>query len=57
LNESGWNEIPYVETEHFQVTKYFLNNYAEQLKRLLSDEDNMVDDDESLEHSQDDVEQ
>lgn len=37
LDNSGIKSITYEETEHFMVTKYFLNNYRETVQRLLSD--------------------
>ena len=39
LNENGCNEIAYEETEHFQITRDFLNNYSKRLEGLLSKED------------------
>lgn len=35
LDESGWQEIAYEETEHYEVTKNFLNHYERQLQLLL----------------------
>lgn len=37
LHDQGISEIPYEETEHFKVTKEFLNRYPSMLKYLLSD--------------------
>ncbi len=37
LHEQGISEIPYEETEHFKITKEFLNRYPSMLKYLLSD--------------------
>jgi predicted ATPase len=38
LSESGFSEVRYEETEHFVVTKEFLNNPARMLDELLGDE-------------------
>lgn len=35
LNESGIEQIQYKNTQHFQLSKYFLNNYDVMLKELL----------------------
>ena len=35
LNDSGIHKINYEETEHYMVTKYFLNNYKEMVKNLM----------------------
>ena len=37
LDESGWRVVAYEETEHFEVTRNFLNGYEGYLRRLLSD--------------------
>lgn len=37
MYETGLEEVSYEETEHFAITKDFLNNYDEHLKELLSD--------------------
>ena len=37
FDKNGWQEIEYEQTEHFEVTKYFLNNYQRQIDRLLLD--------------------
>jgi predicted ATPase len=38
LDETGCRKVSYEETEHFRVTRDFLNNYPKRLKNLLSDE-------------------
>ncbi len=35
LNENGISEVGYEDTEHFAVTKQFLNNYRKMLDILL----------------------
>ncbi|AFS78148.1 putative ATPase, AAA-type [Gottschalkia acidurici 9a] len=40
LNEYGFNKIKYEDTEHYQITKAFLNNTENMLNILLNDEDN-----------------
>jgi predicted ATPase len=37
LEESGIKNIDYTETEHYQVTKEFINNYPKMLKILMAD--------------------
>ncbi len=37
LNEDGINKIQYTDTEHFQVTKDFLNNHEKMLKILMEE--------------------
>ena len=37
LNENGIEETSYTETEHYQVTKDFINNYKKMLKVLTED--------------------
>ena len=39
FSESGISEIKYTETEHYQVTKDFLNRHERMLEILLSDEE------------------
>jgi predicted ATPase len=39
LDDDGISEIPYEESEHYVVTKSFLNNYENMVRRLLLDED------------------
>ena len=39
FDTDGWHETQYEDTEHYQVTRYFLNNYKRQLERLLTDEE------------------
>ena len=39
FNQFGWRQVEYEETEHFEVTRYFLNNYQRQIDRLLLDND------------------
>jgi len=39
FSESGIAEVKYTETEHYQVTKDFLNRHERMLDLLLSDED------------------
>ena len=36
LDDSGIRKIDYEETEHYMVTKHFLNNYKEMIEMLLS---------------------
>ncbi len=36
LDEGGSREVAYEETEHFKVTRDFLNNYKAHIKHLLS---------------------
>lgn len=38
FSESGISEISYEETEHYIVTKDFLNNYPHRIEQLLSDD-------------------
>lgn len=38
LDESGLSEVHYENTEHYAVTRDFLNNYPRRLEQLLSDE-------------------
>ncbi len=38
FNESGCRQIAYEETEHYKVTKDFLNNYPRRLEQLLAPE-------------------
>jgi predicted ATPase len=38
LEEDGPREVPYTETEHFEVTRDFLNNHESMLKILMDDE-------------------
>ena len=38
LDEDGWRDIAYEETEHFEVTRNFLNGYEGYLKRLLEED-------------------
>lgn len=40
FDESGVAEIAFEDTEHFAVTRDFLNHYPQRLRRLLSDEEN-----------------
>lgn len=35
LDESGINKVKYEDTEHYMVTKYFLNNHHEMMKVIL----------------------
>lgn len=35
FNESGVNEISYEDTEHYAITRDFLNNYPRRLQQLL----------------------
>jgi predicted ATPase len=37
LDEDGIRRIPYEETEHYQVTRDFLNNHEMMLNVLLAD--------------------
>lgn len=37
FDDRGIAEVPYEETEHFSVTRDFLNNYKKRLDQLLSD--------------------
>jgi predicted ATPase len=37
FDQDGWTEVEYEKTEHYQVTKYFLDNYKRQLERLLTE--------------------
>jgi len=36
---AGMNRVQYEDTEHFRVTRDFLNRYPSMLKELLSDGD------------------
>jgi predicted ATPase len=36
---AGITEVAYEDTEHYAVTRDFLNNYRRRLEQLLSDED------------------
>jgi predicted ATPase len=38
LDENGYREVSFEETEHYKVTRDFLNNYPKRLKTLLSDQ-------------------
>ncbi|WP_075188172.1 AAA family ATPase [Teredinibacter haidensis] len=38
LDDGEMNEIKYEETEHYTVTKYFLNNHESMVKQLTADE-------------------
>lgn len=38
LGENGISEVAYHETEHYGVTKRFLNNYQDMVRELLADE-------------------
>ena len=38
INQKGLKRVDYEETEHYQVTKSFMNNYAKLLKILLEGE-------------------
>jgi predicted ATPase len=38
LDEKGIREVEYEETEHYSVTRSFLNNYHKLLRHLLQDE-------------------
>lgn len=46
LDETGCREIPFEETEHFRVTRDFLNNYPRRLEQLLTDAPSADDDDD-----------
>jgi predicted ATPase len=37
LDETGCRQVSYEDTEHFRVTRDFLNNYPKRLKHLLSE--------------------
>ena len=37
-DQDGWHETTYEDTEHYEITKYFLNNYQRQVQRLLEDD-------------------
>jgi len=39
LDGSGITEVKYEDTEHFTITKHFLNNYERQLQILMGDAD------------------
>lgn len=39
FDRSGLSEVAYEDTEHFAVTRDFLNNYPRRLEQLLSDEE------------------
>jgi predicted ATPase len=39
LDGSGITEVKYEETEHYTITKHFLNNYERQLQILMGDAD------------------
>lgn len=36
---SGLNEVRYEDTEHFSITRHFLNHHEDMLKTLMSDDD------------------
>ncbi len=38
MDEAGCREVAFEETEHYKVTRDFLNNYPKRLEQLLSDE-------------------
>ena len=38
LDDTGCRRVPYEETEHYKITRDFLNGYPKRLKNLLSDE-------------------
>lgn len=38
FSDTGITEVAYEDTEHFAVTKDFLNNYPRRLEQLLDDE-------------------
>ena len=39
FDESGISEVNYVDTEHYAVTRDFLNHYPGRLARLLVDDE------------------
>jgi predicted ATPase len=39
LNDRGCNEVLYEDTEHYQITRDFLNNYPTRLENLFSEND------------------
>jgi predicted ATPase len=39
FDENGLSEVEYEETEHFYITRDFLNNYPRRIEALLKDED------------------
>lgn len=39
FSEAGVQEVTYEQTEHYAVTRDFLNNYPRRLARLLSDDE------------------
>jgi predicted ATPase len=39
FDEKGLTEVKYEETEHFYITRDFLNNYPRRLEKLLSDDE------------------
>ncbi|HEY9731960.1 MAG TPA: AAA family ATPase [Drouetiella sp.] len=39
FSEDGCSKVKYEDTEHFRVTRDFLNNYPKRLDQLLSDDD------------------
>jgi predicted ATPase len=45
LDEKGCRQVEYEETEHYKITKDFLNNYPKRIQNLLSHEDLFADDD------------
>jgi predicted ATPase len=38
FDDSGIREVPYEETEHYVITRDFLNNYPRRLEQLLADD-------------------
>jgi predicted ATPase len=38
FDDSGVREVPYEETEHYVITRDFLNNYPRRLEQLLADD-------------------
>lgn len=39
FDHSGLSEVAYEDTEHYAVTRDFLNNYPRRLEQLLSDDE------------------
>ena len=42
FGQSGVNEVAFEDTEHFAVTRDFLNNYPKRLDQLLGEDDSGV---------------
>ncbi|MCW5822746.1 MAG: AAA family ATPase [Cyanobacteria bacterium TGS_CYA1] len=54
FDNDGCRKIAYEETEHYKITRDFLNNYKRRLEQLLTDESSNDDDDFDDEYSEED---